>query len=118
MKVKQATAYALHSLIYMIRHVTQLPISSSSIAKAEGIPAGYLAKIFQKLSKANIVKTSNGSQRGYVFARPPKEMKDSLVKTSLETAAWSHPKHRFNLPIIKDTLPSNETASLCVTKKP
>ncbi len=74
MKVKQATAYALHALIYMVRHVTQLPASVGTIAKAEGIPAGYLAKIFQKLTKANIVKISNGSQRGYVFARPPKEI--------------------------------------------
>jgi Rrf2 family protein len=155
MKVKQATAYALHSLIYMIRHVTQPPVSVGTIAKAEGIPAAYLAKIFQKLTKANIVKTSNGSQRGYVFAREPKEimllelfelieggplfdecfmkhcncggtvancsiysawskatkeMKDFLAKTNLETAAWSHPEHRFDLPTIKELSPTKETA--------
>lgn len=154
MKVKQATAYALHSLVYMIRHVTQLPVSSGTIAKAESIPAGYLAKIFQKLTKANIVKVSDGSQKGYVFAREPKEimllelfelieggplfgecflkhricggtvescsiysawsratkeMTGFLAKTSLEAAAWSHPEHRFNLPIIKGLDPAKQT---------
>lgn len=56
MKVKQAMAYALHALMYMVRHITQLPVTAGSIAKAEGIPAGYLAKIFRQLVKANIVK--------------------------------------------------------------
>ncbi len=74
MKIKQATAYALHAMIYMVRHVTQLPATAENIAKAEGIPAGYLAKIFQKLVKANIVKAAKGSKRGYVFARPPEDV--------------------------------------------
>ena len=37
MKIKQATAYALHAMMYMVRHVTQLPVTSVAIAKAEGI---------------------------------------------------------------------------------
>ncbi len=55
MKVKKATAYALHALMYMVRHATQLPVTTTTIAKGEGIPSEYLAKIFQKLSKAHIV---------------------------------------------------------------
>jgi hypothetical protein len=77
-----------------------------------------MAKSFRLPHHPHILKTSSGSQRSYVFARPPKEMRDFLAKISLETAAWSHPEHRFNLPIIKDILPSNEMASLYITKKP
>jgi len=143
MKVKQATAYALHALMYMVRHITQLPVTAGSIAKAEGIPAGYLAKLFQPLVKANIVKASKGRRKGYVFARPPEEINllelfeaieggplfddcfmkhcecggtpenchiyacwlkatkrlaNLLTETSLVTAAWNHPDHRFNEP--------------------
>ena len=47
MKVSQASAYALHALMYMVRHRTQLPVTSSTIAKSEGIPSGYLAMLKQ-----------------------------------------------------------------------
>ena len=74
MKVKKSTAYALHALMYMVRHITQLPVTINTIAKGEGIPPGYLAKIYQKLTKANIVKGFKGRTKGYTFARPPEDI--------------------------------------------
>lgn len=74
MKVTRATAYALHALMYMVRHATQLPVTTSTIAKAEGLPATYLAKIFQRLVKAGYVKVLRGRQKGYVFARSPNDI--------------------------------------------
>jgi Rrf2 family protein len=74
MKVSQAAAYALHAVMYMVRHRTQLPVTAGTVAKAEGIPSGYLAKIFQRLVKARIVKSVRGQKRGYVFAKDPEEI--------------------------------------------
>ena len=74
MKVKKSAAYALHALMYMVRHSTQLPATTDTIAKAEGIPTDYLAKIFQQLVKARFVKAVKSKNRGYVFARPPEEI--------------------------------------------
>lgn len=74
MKVSKASAYSLHALMYMVRHVTQLPATTNTIAKAEGIPAGYLAKIFQQLVKAGFVKTDRSKNKGYVFAKPPEDI--------------------------------------------
>jgi len=74
MKVTRSTAYALHALMYMVRHSTQLPATTDTIAKAEGIPSGYLAKIFQRLVKAGFVRAVRGRNRGYIFARPPEEI--------------------------------------------
>lgn len=145
MKVKKSSAYALHALMYMVRHSTQLPATTATIAKAEGIPAEYLSKIFQQLVKANFVKAVTGRKKGYIFSRPPEEISllelfetieggqlfdDCLLKhcecdgttenccifsiwhkatreinkllkeTSIATAAWNHPQHRFlSLPI-------------------
>jgi len=141
MKVKKATSYALHALMYMVRHITQLPVTTNTIAKGEGIPPEYLAKIFQQLTKARIVKGLKGRKKGHVFARPPEEISllevinsiegESLFdecpikhcecggspencniyaqwinatrkistlfeETSLATAAWNHPEHRFH----------------------
>ena len=74
MKVSKTSAYALHALMYMVRHTTQLPATTNIIAKAEGIPAGYLAKIFPKLVKAGFVKTVKGKNKGYIFAKSPEEI--------------------------------------------
>ncbi|MHC4425211.1 MAG: RrF2 family transcriptional regulator [Planctomycetota bacterium] len=140
MKVTKAAAYALHALMYMVRHSTQLPVTAATVAKAEGIPSDYLAKIFQQLVKARFVRAVRSSQRGYVFAKPPDEIslfelfeaiesrplfddcflrhcecggtpencrifsiwvdatrqiKELLEETTVATAAWSHPQHRF-----------------------
>ncbi len=140
MKISKAAAYSLHALMYMVRHITQLPATTNTIAKAEGIPSGYLAKIFQKLVKAGFVKTVRSRGRGYVFVKPPEEInllelfeliegqslfddcllkhcecggtpenccifakwlnatkkiKQLLAETSIATAAWNHPEHRF-----------------------
>lgn len=74
MKVTKSTAYALHALMYMVRHNTQLPTTTATVAKAEGIPSDYLAKIFQQLVKAGMVKAVRGRKRGYTFARPPEDI--------------------------------------------
>ena len=140
MKVKRSSAYALHALMFMVRHRTQLPATTDTIAKAEGIPSGYLAKIFQQLAKARIVRAVRSKKKGYVFARSPEEIsllelfevieggplfddcflrhcecggtpenchifsvwidatrriKELLEETTVATAAWSHPEHRF-----------------------
>ncbi len=140
MKVSKTAAYSLHALMYMVRHTTQLPATTNTIAKAEGIPSGYLAKIFQKLVKGGFVKAVRGKNKGYIFAKPPEEInllelfeliegeslfddwllrhcecggtsdnccifakwlsatkkiKQLLSETSLVTATWNHPEHRF-----------------------
>jgi len=117
-----------------------LPVTTATVAKAEGIPSDYLAKIFQQLAKARLVKAIRGRKRGYVFARPPEQIsllelfeviegsplfdgcflkhcqcggtpdncrifsiwteatrriKKELENTTVASAAWSHPEHRF-----------------------
>ena len=74
MKVAKSAGYALHALMYMVRHSTQLPVTAVTVAKAEGIPSDYLAKIFQQLAKAGFVKAIRGRKRGYVFAKPPERI--------------------------------------------
>jgi len=74
MRVTRATDYALHALMYMVRHMTLLPLSNKVIARSEGIPAEYLAKALNRLSKAGIVTAQGGRNKGYTLARPPVEI--------------------------------------------
>ena len=74
MKVTRSAAYALHAMMYMVRHTTQLPVTTATVAKAEGVPSNYLAKIFQQLVKAGFVKAVRGKKKGYTFATPPEQV--------------------------------------------
>ena len=141
MKVSQASAYALHAMMYMVRHLTQLPVTSGAIAEAEGMPPGYLAKVMQQLTRAGFVRSVRGRHRGYVFLKSPEQIsllelfetlegrslfgdcplrhcacgatkqncrilaqwtsctekiRNVLAETSVATAAWNHPEHRFD----------------------
>ena len=74
MKISQASAYALHAMMYMVRHRTQLPVTSRTIAKTEGMPGGYVSKVLQQLVKAGFIRSVKGGKRGYVFAQSPEEI--------------------------------------------
>lgn len=74
MKIKQANSYALHALMYMVRHATQLPVTVHAISKAESIPYRQLAGLFRLMAEAGIVKAADSSQSGYVFAKPPSQV--------------------------------------------
>lgn len=74
MKISRASAYALHALMYMVRHATQLPVSCGAIARAEGIPNSYLTKVLQRLARAGYIRSVRGHRTGYVFVKPPEEI--------------------------------------------
>ena len=74
MKIKQSNSYAMHALMYMVRHATQLPVTVYAISKAEGIPYRQLVNLFQLLAAAGIVKTMDNGQPGYTFKRSPTEV--------------------------------------------
>ena len=74
MKISRASAYALHALMYMVRHATQLPVSCGAIARAEGIPNSYLTKVVQRSARAGYIRSVRGHRTGYVFVKPPEEI--------------------------------------------
>ena len=84
MKLSKASSYALHALMYMVRHSTLLPVPIKVMAKAEDIPREYLAKIFQLLVKKQIVISQIKGRGGYDFARPPKQISVLEVLEAVE----------------------------------
>lgn len=54
------------------------------IAGAGRAPQSFLAKIFQKLARHGIVRSLRGAVRGYVLARPLKEIKLKEIVLAIE----------------------------------
>ncbi len=62
--------YALHCLLSLTNTSGESPLGVSDIANFQGISATYLAKIFTRLKKAGIVRSSIGVHGGYELAKP------------------------------------------------
>lgn len=74
MVINHSMDYALLGLLFLAKN-REKNVTIGDIAKAERIPAAFLQKIFQKLSKTGIVRAQSGPRGGYRLARNPEEVK-------------------------------------------
>ncbi len=74
MQLSQSTEYAIHSLFYLAVNNQRQTVLVSEIAKAQNISESYLAKIFQYLVKAGLVRSYRGAKGGYHLAVPTKDV--------------------------------------------
>lgn len=75
--ISQTAEYALRAIVFLAgqaegaRTITQ---TVTQIAEATCVPAGYLAKVMQSLSRARLVKSQRGLNGGFSLARDPSEL--------------------------------------------
>lgn len=77
MKTSLKTDYAIHSLMLLARKGKEMSVTE--LAKKQNISRTYLAKVMQKLSKAELVKSSEGIKGGYKLNKPPADIKLSEI---------------------------------------
>lgn len=65
--------YGIHGLLWLIGN-EDAALSRRDLAELQCISPSFLAKIFQKLDKAGIVKASEGVRGGYRLASPADEI--------------------------------------------
>ena len=90
MKISKSSSYGLHALMYMVRHITLLPVTCKEMAKAEGISSGCLAKILQKFVSVGIIKSNKRIDGGYEFGRPPEEINLLEIIEAIEDRQLFH----------------------------
>ena len=74
MQLLQSTEHAIHSLLYLAINQHQRPaILVSELARAQNLSEAYLAKIFQSLAKAGLVRSFRGAEGGYALAYSPEK---------------------------------------------
>ena len=84
MKLGKESRYAIEGLMVLAKNRTGPPMQLRDIAEAAGAPPSFLAKIFQKLNRANIVISSRGAVRGYALAHRPDAIKMKDVVAAVE----------------------------------
>jgi Rrf2 family transcriptional regulator, iron-sulfur cluster assembly transcription factor len=72
--LRRESEYALEGLLVLARQPQGSVMLLKHVAQAAYVPAGFLARIVQKLKRHNLVTSSRGAVRGYALARPPDEI--------------------------------------------
>lgn len=69
--ISTGVEYGLHCLLYLSRsHAAVAEASVRDLAELQGVPNEYLAKLFTKLAKADLVVATEGIRGGFRLARP------------------------------------------------
>jgi Rrf2 family protein len=70
MQITRETDYAIRCILYLSESPDEVAMVDE-IARAKTIPKSFLAKILQKLTRANIVKSYRGVKGGFQLAKKP-----------------------------------------------
>lgn len=69
----QTAEYALRAIVYLASQ-QGAPRTVQQIAEVTIVPAGYLSKVMQGLSRANLVHSQRGLHGGFTLTRPADEL--------------------------------------------
>ena len=80
MKLTRGGEYGIRGVLYLAQQNDGKVSMLSAIAEAQDVPPRFLAKIFQALAKAGVVKSHRGAKGGFSLARPASDitMKDVI----------------------------------------
>jgi Rrf2 family protein len=71
--LSRTAEYALRAVVRLAAHGGQAQ-TAQQVAAATGVPAGYLAKILQRLARRGIVASQRGLRGGFTLARDPRSL--------------------------------------------
>jgi Rrf2 family iron-sulfur cluster assembly transcriptional regulator len=83
-KLSTQADYAVRAVYELARLAPGTLVHTRTIAAAQGIPEGYLAKVIQELVRAGVVRTFRGKQGGVLLARPASEISVREVCEAIE----------------------------------
>lgn len=86
--ITQTAEYALRAVVFLADQ--EMPQTTSVIAEHTQVPAGYLAKVMQGLSKAGLVHSQRGLHGGFILLIPASQL------TVLEVVNAVEPIRRYH----------------------
>lgn len=84
MNLSREGEYGLTAMIYLAQQPPTTVLTLNQIAEARDLPAGFLAKILQKLVRHGLLQSFRGRQRGYSLARDASEIKVRELLEAIE----------------------------------
>lgn len=114
--ISTGVEYGLHCLLYLSRSQASVETASvRDLAELQGIPADYLAKLFTKLAKANLVVATEGIRGGFSLARPADKITvhDVVVAIDGDKPLFDCLEIRDRCAVFDDAPPAWATRGVC-----
>ncbi|MCH7880122.1 MAG: Rrf2 family transcriptional regulator [Proteobacteria bacterium] len=74
MRLSTKSRYAVTSLLDMVMHSDQGPVSLADISVRQGISLSYLEQLFAKMRRNNLVVSTRGPGGGYSLGNSPQDV--------------------------------------------
>ena len=110
MQISKGVEWACHAAALMSALPEDKTLTADALARYHGVPAAYMAKQLQALSKAGIINSSRGKRGGYRLAKAPADI--SLWDI---TAAIEGTKPAFRCSEIRQNGPCAARKESCET---
>ena len=114
--ISTGVEYGLHCLLYLAKsHAAVEAASVRDLAALQGVPHDYLAKLFTKLSKADLVTATQGTGGGFRLARPAERITvyDVIVAIDGEKSLFECQEIRGRCAVFEGTAPSWSARGVC-----
>ena len=83
-RLTRAGEYAVRGMVHLAGKPKNELILIAEIARSEGVSVSFLAKIFQKLSKAGLIDSQRGATGGVSVGKVPSEISLKLIIEAIE----------------------------------
>jgi Rrf2 family protein len=84
LKLSKKVDYGLIALMHLARNGEGSSWSAREISETYDIPGGLLAKVLQKLGRAELVSSQYGTKGGYTLSRPAESIRALEVVEAIE----------------------------------
>ncbi len=74
MKITRGTDYGIQGILYLAKQPLEKVSLLQDVATQQNVPERYLAKIFQDLTKAGLIRSHRGAKGGFSLARPASQI--------------------------------------------
>lgn len=114
--ISTGVEYGLHCLLYLTRSPAAVQEASvRDLAELQGIPNEYLAKLFTKLAKADLVVATEGIRGGFRLARPAERITvhDVVVAIDGDKPLFDCREIRGRCAVFEDAPPGWATRGVC-----
>ncbi|RFU49285.1 Rrf2 family transcriptional regulator [Paraburkholderia sp. DHOC27] len=114
--ISTGVEYGLHCLLYLAE--TPAGVKEASVrdlAEMQGVSTDYLAKLFTKLAKAELVVATEGVRGGFALARPAKDITVAQVVEAIDgdKALFDCREVRSRCAVFNDQAPDWATRGVC-----
>ncbi len=98
----QTSEYALRAVVWLAATPDE-PMTTQVLARHTRVPAGYLAKVMQALTRAGLLESRRGPNGGFRLVKPPEEITALEVINAVDPLSRIHrcplnlPSHRGRL---------------------